>query len=252
MRILICEDEAPAQRQLKSIVEELEPTAEIIAAVETGREAGQIIRRENPDLIFMDIELSDGSCFDTLQNLEIRQPIIFTTAYDEYALKAFEMNSVDYLVKPISRDKVEGSLAKLRRMQASMIETRPFIFSKDLLNQARHKRRFLVKLGQRLLPINDREVAYFQASDKLVLLVTHEGRKYVVDYTLSELEDLLDPRQFFRLNRQFIASLDAISELESYFKGQVTVNLVPDPDGEDQVVISRRRTPELKSWLGQD
>lgn len=252
MRILICEDEAPAQRQLKSIVEELEPSAEIIAAVETGREAGRIIRRENPDLIFMDIELSDGSCFDTLQNLEIRQPIIFTTAYDEYALKAFEMNSVDYLVKPISRDKVEGSLAKLRRMQASMIETRPFIFSKDLLNQARYKRRFLVKLGQRLLPVNDREVAYFQASDKLVLLVTHEGRKYVVDYTLSELEDLLDPRQFFRLNRQFIASLDAISELESYFKGQVTVNLVPDPDGEDQVVISRRRTPELKSWLGQD
>ncbi|MDZ7772457.1 MAG: LytTR family DNA-binding domain-containing protein [Balneolaceae bacterium] len=109
-----------------------------------------------------------------------------------------------------------------------------------------------MKLGQRLLPVNDREVAYFQASDKLVMLVTHEGRKYVVDYTLTELEGLLDPRQFFRLNRQFIASLDAISELESYFKGQVTVNLVPDPDGEDQVVISRRRTPELKSWLGQD
>lgn len=250
MRVLIVEDEAPARRRLENIIRDLEPESDIIAAVESGREAERVIRSKSPDLIFMDIELSDGSCFETLDNLQISQPVIFITAYDEYALKAFELNSVDYLIKPVSREKIRQSLEKLRRMRDSLVETKPFVFSSDLLDRSPYKRRFLVKRGQRLYPINDSEIAYFYARDKLVWLITHEQKKYVVNFALTELEDLLDPDQFFRLNRQFVANIDAIRELEKYFKGQVTVRLVPQAG--EQVVVSRRQTPLLKEWLGYE
>lgn len=247
MRILICEDEAPASKQLARLVQQVRPDAEIIDRVETGEETRRRIKDENPDLIFLDIELADGPCFETLDGIEIRQPVIFTTAYDEYALKAFQLNSIDYLVKPLKKEDIEQAFQKLDKLRSTLLQQEPLVIAKEIFEEEPHKERFLVKLGQKLLPITTDEIAYFYAHDKLVWLVTVENKRYVINYTLLELEELLDPRRFFRLNRQFIAHHQSIRELEPYFKGQVVANLTPN--AEEQVVISRNRTPDLKEWM---
>lgn len=248
MRILICEDEAPASRHLETLVNSIRPEAQILDIVETGEEARDLISRKDPELILMDIELADGPCFETLDNVQITQPIIFTTAYDEFAIKAFRMNSIDYLVKPITLEKLEQAFQKLEAMQSSLSRYQPITISKELFEQPAYKERFLVKIGQRLLPITVDKIAYFYTSDKLVWLVTSEKKRYVVNYSLTDLEELLDPNRFFRLNRQYLASHGSIDEIESYFKGQVVVKLNPGTD--EEIVISRQQTPKLKEWLG--
>ena len=248
MKILICEDEAPASKQISKHIQEVRGDAEIVAAVETGEEALSMIRKHELDLIFMDVELADGPCFETLDKIEISTPIIFTTAYDEYALKAFKLNSIDYLVKPISRDDVARGFQKYQKMKQTFDDGLGFKFAKEILQETNYKDRFLVKLGRKLFPLHIDEIAYFMASDKLVWLVTKERKKYIISFTLTELEEMLNPEVFFRLNRQFITHIDSVKDLEPYFKGQVTVNL--NPPVEDEIVISRGKTPELKDWLG--
>jgi DNA-binding LytR/AlgR family response regulator len=248
MNVLICEDEAPARKQISKNIRDVYPEVNIVAAVETGEEALSVIEKEDLDLIFMDVELADGPCFETLDNVEIHTPVIFTTAYDEYALKAFKLNSIDYLVKPISRQDIENGFEKYKKMKQSFEEVPSFRFKREVFQQKNYKERFLVKLGRKLFPLNTNEIAYFMASDKLVWLVTTEKKRYIVNFTLSELEEILDPEVFFRLNRQFITNVSAVKDLEPYFKGQVTVNLIPPV--EEEIIISRNKTPELKDWLG--
>jgi two-component system, LytTR family, response regulator LytT len=248
MNILVCEDEAPARKQISKQIREVNPQAEILAAVETGEEALSAIRRYELDLIFMDIELADGPCFETLDRVEISTPIIFTTAYDEYALKAFKLNSIDYLVKPISKQDIEMAFQKYRKMRKSFEAAPGFQFSRSVMEGNQFKERFLVKLGRKLFPVNTTDIAYFMAKDKLVWLVTKERKKYIINFTLTDLEDMLDPQLFFRLNRQYITRIDSVKELEPFFKGQVTVNLIPPV--EDEIIISRNKTSELKQWLG--
>lgn len=248
MKILICEDEAPARKQISKNITDARKDAEIVASVETGEEALIAIRKYELDLIFMDIELADGPCFETLDKVQINVPIIFTTAYDEYALKAFKLNSIDYLVKPITKQDIEQAFQKYSNMQRTFEGTSGFKFSKSLMDGSKFKERFLVKLGRKLFPINTQDIAYFMAKDKLVWLVTQERKKYIVNFTLTDLEEMLNPKVFFRLNRQFITSIDAVKELEPYFKGQVTVNITPPV--EENIIVSRNKTPELKDWLG--
>ncbi len=247
MKILICEDEAPAGRFLRSTIQKLREEAEVLRVVETGEEALEIIKSEKPNLIFLDIELADGSCFETFDKQEINIPIIFATAYDEYALKAFQLNSIEYLVKPISEKDIENALDKFDRIKRSISEGFNFKFSKDFLQKKQYKDRFLVKLGRKLFPIHSDEIAYFVAKEKMVKLITKGGKTFVVNYTLSELEDLLDPLKFFRLNRQFYTHIDSIVELEPYFKGQVVAYLKPETN--EEIIVSRSKTPELKDWL---
>ena len=248
MNILICEDEAPARKQIAKQINDVNPEAVIVAAVETGEEALSAIRKYDLDLIFMDIELADGPCFETLDKVEINIPIIFTTAYDEYALKAFKLNSIDYLVKPITRKDIETAFGKFTKMKQGFEDKTAFRFSSSVMNGNSFKERFLVKLGRKLFPIHTSEVAYFIAKDKLVWLVTKEQKKYVINFTLTDLEDMLDPQKFFRLNRQYITNIDAVKDLEPYFKGQVIVNIIPPVN--EEIVVSRNRTPDLKDWLG--
>ncbi len=248
MKVLICEDETPASRMLSKLIQEASPSTQIVGVAETGEEALKIINSEKLDLIFMDIELADGSCFEVLEGVEIKTPVIFTTAYDEYALKAFELNAIDYLVKPISFPQLQKAIDKFIRFKEVLNQAEPFMFKSDFLRQEGFKKRFLVKYGRKLFPMAIEEIAYFMANDKLVWLVSKNRKKFVINYTLSELEDLLDPNTFFRLNRQFIVQLDSIVNLEPYFKGQVIVNLEPEVDQE--IIISRNKTPELKAWLG--
>lgn len=248
MNVLVCEDEAPARKQISKHILEVYPEVEIVAAVETGEEALSIIRKHDLDLIFMDIELADGPCFETLDKVEINTPIIFTTAYDEYALKAFKLNSIDYLVKPITRQDIEMAFQKYKKMKKSFEDAPGFRFSKSVMDGNQFKERFLVKLGRKLFPVSISDIAYFMAKDKLVWLVTKERKKYIVNFTLTDLEDMLDPQIFFRLNRQYITSIDSVKDLEPYFKGQVTVNIIPPLN--EEIIVSRNKTPELKEWLG--
>ncbi len=250
LNVLICEDEAPAGKLLQSYLEEISPGISIEGILETGEEAKNLIleKEGSIDLIFMDIELADGPCFNTLDEMELTIPVIFTTAYDEYALRAFKLNSVDYLVKPITKEDVQSALEKFDSMRNVFLETGNFRFTKTFFEQKSFKERFLVKLGRKLFPVKTEDIAYFLATDKMVWLVTDQSKKYIINYTLNDLEELLDPEMFFRLNRQFIANVSAIQELEPYFKGQVTAKLHPVPDIE--VIVSRNKTPELKSWLG--
>lgn len=247
MRILICEDEIPAAKQLEKLIAKVRPDAKIIGTVETGKAAKKWIKQKQPDLIFMDIELADGPCFETLDNVKVDPPVIFTTAYDHYAVDAFTLNSIDYLVKPISEKDIQKAFAKLDDITRSLHPNTGFIFSQELFETPDYKTRFLVKKGQKLVPVVTEEVAYFRAHDKMVWLHTKSNEKYIIDYSLTELEELLNPDHFFRINRQYLANHDAIVELESYFKGQVVVKLVPRVD--EQIVVSRNVTPDLKDWL---
>ncbi|GAB5407956.1 MAG: LytTR family DNA-binding domain-containing protein [Balneolaceae bacterium] len=248
MKVLICEDEAPASKMLVKLLKQVNPFITIVGIVETGESAARFISEKKLDLIFMDIELADGSCFESLQGLEIKTPIIFTTAYHEYALKAFDLNAIDYIVKPISISQIEKALNKFSEIKEVFTPSIPFKFTPELLGQNIYKNRFLVKLGRKLFPIDVSEIAFFMASDKFVWLVTKQEKKYIINYTLSELEETLNPKRFFRLNRQFITQHSSIKDLEPYFKGQVIVNLIPEV--EEKIIVSRNKTPELKSWLG--
>ncbi len=248
MNILICEDEAPARKQISRLIEEVFEYAKIIGAVETGAEALSAIRKYDLDLIFMDVELADGPCFETLDKIEVRTPIIFTTAYDEYALKAFSLNSIDYIVKPITRENIEGAFNKYQRVKNAFGKAPGFTFSKKMIDRNDYKERFLVKLGRKLFPLTVEDIAYFMSQDKMVWIVTHERKRFIINYTLGELEEILDPDMFFRLNRQYITNIQSIVELEPYFKGQVTVKITPPV--EEDIIISRSKTPDLKKWLG--
>jgi len=250
MKILICEDEAPAGRQISKLIRHLKPHAEILAVVESGKQAREWLEAtdgEKPDLVFLDIELADGSCFDTLDQVHIGCPVVFTTAYDHYALQAFKLNGIDYLIKPITEEKLKQTFNRIESVRSLMTEENGIKVSRELFEHQSYKERFLIKIGQKLIPIQVSEIAWFRAEDRVVWLYTHEGKKYIINYTLTDLEQMLDPKLFFRLNRQYLASRVSVSELYPYFKGQVVVQL--KPKSVDEIVVSRIQTPALKEWL---
>lgn len=247
MKILICEDEAVAGSRLAQIVREVRPEADILAVLETGKQVAAWLEHTTPDLMFMDIELADGPVFASLDGVEIGCPVVFATAYDHYAVQAFRLNGIDYLIKPITEHQVTEAFEKLDRMRGMLATSGPTVMRRELFEGKAYKERFLVKLGHKLLPITADEIAWFRAVDRLVWLHTSEGKKYIVNYTLGDLEEMLDPDKFIRLNRQYLASHGSIVELHPYFKGQVMVKL--QPKTEDEIVVSRTQTPVLKEWL---
>lgn len=253
MKILIIEDEVPAFRRLQKLIEEIKQES-IIVEVLDGVESSikWLNNHPVPDLIFMDIQLSDGLSFEIFEQIEIQAPIIFTTAYDEYTLKAFKVNSIDYLLKPIDKEELKRSIHKLERLQTQFSgSTFPLDISsliKSLnVNNPSYKSRFLVKRGDKLATISEESIAYFYTEDKVVFLLTQYKEKYIVDYSLEELEQLLDPEFFFRLNRQVIARLQAIESIHQYFKGKLAVKLQPKTF--ESIIVSRERSNLFKQWL---
>ena len=252
MKVLIIEDEAPAFRRLQRILEELEPTVEIIDVIDSVSESVKWLRNhEQVDLIFMDIQLADGLSFQIFDQLEVKSPVIFTTAYDEYTLKAFSVNSIDYLLKPIDKDLLKKSLDKYSSMKEvfqgnNSLDLNAIIKSIQL-EEKRYKSRFLIKVKDQLVSVETKNIAYFYTEDGLVFIKTKSDKKYIADFTLDELEDLLDPTAFFRLNRQFIAQFDAIESSFQWDKGKLKVALTPNT--KTAVLVSRDRANEFKRWL---
>lgn len=249
MRVLIIEDEALAAERLQKQIAQYDPSIEIAACLATVE--GAIVwlnQHPHPDLAFVDIQLSDGSCFEIFETIKIRFPIIFTTSYDQYALDAFAVNTVAYLLKPIKYGQLVKSFQKLDEMKRTFVVTPGYEGTGTPVGPGNiYKSRFLVKNGMQIKAIKTDEVAYFFSEEKMSFLVSGEHGKFPVDFSLEEIEVTLDPHTFFRISRKYIAHVDAIREIHPYFKGRLKVTL--DPPVEEDIVISSDRTPSFKSWL---
>jgi DNA-binding LytR/AlgR family response regulator len=176
-------------------------------------------------------------------------PVIFTTAFDQYAIRAFEVNSIDYLLKPVQKDKLKAALAKLQLPKDLPLPDYNEVLNFIKSNKTSYKSRFMVRLGQRIVAVPSEKIAYFYSENKLTYIVTLDGKKFPLDQPLDELMDLLDPKRFFRANRQFIVAFDSIAEIHPYFKGRIKILL--QPKAEEEIVISSDRTPEFKKWIDQ-
>jgi two-component system, LytTR family, response regulator LytT len=250
MKVLILEDETLAADKLESMLLELQPNAKVVARIKSIESAVQWLQENpHPDLILSDIRLLDGVSFDIFSQVKVDKPVIFTTAYDQYAIRAFEVNSIDYLLKPVQKEKLQNSLTKLQASKEQSVPDYSEILSFIKSNQPSYKSRFMVRLGQRIVAITSEKIGYFYSENKLTYIVTLEGKKFPIDQPLDELIDLLDPKRFFRVNRQFIVAFDSIAEIHPYFKGRIKIVLQPKSD--EEVVISSDRTPEFKKWIDQ-
>ncbi len=250
MKAVIVEDEGIAARRLSSLVTELAPEMKIVAEI-TSVESGLTWFKSNPlpDLIFLDIQLNDGYGFDILDQLEEHPPIIFTTAYNEYAIRGFKYNGLDYLLKPIAKTDLEKALNKFRKvnkLQTRLVENDKLKDLKELF-QKEYKHRFMVKVGNKFKAFEVNDIAYFKSHDGTIFLKTFKGQSYPIEYSIDQLEEILNPIDFFRINRKFMVAVKAVEEIHTYFNSRLLLKLLPKET--DQVIVSRERTTNFKKWL---
>ncbi|WDF62409.1 LytR/AlgR family response regulator transcription factor [Flavobacterium sp. KACC 22763] len=255
MITLIIEDEKPAARLLQRKLEKLEVTVEtMLHSVEES--VHWFENNPHPDLIFLDIQLSDGLSFEIFEKIDIKSAIIFTTAYDEYALKAFKLNSIDYLLKPIDEDDLETAVSKFKsRLPKAAAESSNMQLDFEQIRQMlsnpfekTYKKRFTVKIGQHLKVITTEEIECFFSENKGTYIHTYDNRDYLIDSTLEILEQELDKKDFFRVSRKFIVPLKAIKEIQVYTNSRLKVILPSYKD--DEVIVSREKVQDFKAWLG--
>lgn len=253
MRALIIEDEKAAVRNLKAAIDELGHDIEVIGQLDSIAASIEWLREQPaPDLLFLDIHLADGSAFEIFEHVDITCPIIFTTAYDEYALRAFKVNSVDYLLKPIDADDLRQALDKLERLGGQKPTAQPDDNYRAILRalggERNYKSHFLIPAkGDRLIPIETETILYFHIANGQVKAVDDTGREHLFPQTLDELADALDPHLFFRANRQFLIAKRAIREASLWFNGRLSITLsVPTPE---RIIISKARAAEFKAWF---
>lgn len=258
MKIFIVEDEELAVKKLQKTLLALDNGIEIVGTADSISSTVEWLNANpQPDLILMDIELADGQSFEIFNLTEVKSPVIFTTSYDEYALKAFKVNSVDYLLKPIQKEELESAIAKFRNMKqvftgSKQEDTQIAALVKELQQTLQHKeyrKRFLVKHMQKLLSIEVDRIAYFYSDDRLSFFKTLDDKKYVLDYTIDEIENMVDPEQYFRVNRAFLVSVKSIDQIQDYFGNRLKLNLRPNIDKE--ALVSREKVTEFKEWMGK-
>ena len=255
MKTLIIEDEKAALRNLKAVMQEVDTDFEIVGEVDSIFDGVEWFRTHPmPELVFMDIHLADGSAFDICAQVDITCPIIFTTAYDEYAVRAFTVNSIDYLLKPVHKERLESAIQKFERFSGmgkgelnKLLGIEQLLHSFAERQEKQYRTRFLISGAKRFYTIQVGDIAYFYSLDKVTFAVTKDGKAHVIDLPLSKLEEQLDGRVFFRVNRQFILSADSIRNIQHYFNGKAVVSVWPAYEGTIQ--ISRERMTLLKMWL---
>ncbi|MEO1257386.1 MAG: LytTR family DNA-binding domain-containing protein [Bacteroidota bacterium] len=246
MKILIIEDEAAAMRRLTKLLKEIDPGIEIMDELDSIEASiNWLHNNPMPDLLFFDIHLADGSSFEIFKHVKIEKPIIFTTAYDEYALDAFKVNAIDYLLKPIKKPELEQAIQKYK--QQSKPAKLDYQKLADAMTRDQSDKRFLIRFGQTLKVVNFLDVAYFYTSAKITFLVTKTGKRYPIDYSLEQLDEMANKQKFFRINRQFIINIAAIDEMFAYSKSRVKLTLQPPCDLD--TVVSTDRSPIFKKWL---
>ncbi len=247
MKVLLIEDEIPAARQLSKLLLEQRPAIQIVDTLDSVEGAVRWFRTfPTPDLVFMDIQIADGLSFDIFKQADIKSPVIFTTAFDHYAVQAFKVNAVDYLLKPIDPEDLGRALHKLENQRS----TAP-VFEYEMLahyfKKEAYKERFLVKTGQQLAFVATTDIAFFRSADGLTQAFTFAGKKYFVENTLEELERMLNPRDYFRISRSMTLRIDAIAKILPHLNGRL--KLETNPAAQEELFVSRERVSEFKAWL---
>jgi DNA-binding LytR/AlgR family response regulator len=249
MNVLIIENEKPAAKNLNRLLNRIEKNINVVAVIETIEESINWFNTNvAPDLILMDIQLDDGLCFEIFESVKINTPVIFTTAYDEYAIKAFKVNSIDYLLKPVTEELLAGAIEKLKTIYPSQAITN------EKLNHiyehlgSRYKTRFFVKIGEHCKSISANEIASFYILGGCTFCVTLSGKCYDISYSLEELERLLNPLQFFRINRQTLINIDAITDIISFSKNRLKIKM-PHEEKTGELLVSREKAAAFKKWL---
>ncbi|MBP6397475.1 MAG: response regulator transcription factor [Saprospiraceae bacterium] len=242
MTFIILEDEMIAAQRLARMVKEIYPDWQQTGVFESVEElAGHLLSNGQPDVLFMDIQVADGNSFELFNVIEVKSKLIFTTAYSEFAVNAFRHNAVDYLMKPINGEELRKALDKLSWFDPAK--------NKELTEHfTEFKNRFLIKFGSKLTVVNTSDLAYVYSENKIGYFVQRNGHKVASDYKLQDLESQLDPKYFFRVNRQFIVHIDSISSMNTYSKARINLRL--NPEFKEDIIISTEKTPEFKEWLG--
>lgn len=254
MNVVIVEDEPLAAERLSGLIHQYDPSVKVLEEFDTVKSTAAFIDKHNDDidLLFLDIQLSDGKCFEIFQKTECYKPVVFTTAYDEYMLDAFKLNSLDYLLKPVRFEDLKAALERYKKIK---FEDRKFSVDPETIrnllagNNKAYKKRFLVKFGKRMQFKNVEDIEYMVAHDKICHIVEKgSGKKYIIDHTLEELdESLLNPQDFFRINRQYIVCITCIKEISNYDHQRLELKLyVPC---EERLIVSRSKTQAFKNWL---
>lgn len=251
IKVLIIEDEVAASKRLQKMLAELIPDATVIGIlVSIANAVNWFDNNKQPDLVFADIHLADGSSFEIFKQVKVDCPVIFITAYDQYALQAFKHNSIHYLLKPVKKDELQEAIEKFRKTHAGKSHnTIDFEKMLSVFKQpaASYKERFIIRFGEHIKTIETQDIAYFYTENKANYAVMKDGKRYPVDHNLDELEQLINPKGFFRINRQFIISYNSITEMVSYSKSRVLIKL--NPPSKLETIVSTERSAAFKSWL---
>jgi DNA-binding LytR/AlgR family response regulator len=256
MKILIVEDEELAVKKLQKTLLSIDRMVEVVGVTDSIKSTVDFLKQNPPpDLILMDIELADGQSFEVFNMVPVKNPVIFITSYDEYALKAFKVNSVDYLLKPVQKDELEAALNKYKELNVTDNNKGSSDINnliKELqskLQPKEYRKRFLVKQAQKLVSIEVDDIAYFYSDGRLNFFKTRDNRKFVVDYTMDELSDMLDPEKYFRISRAFYVSVESVDQIHDYFGNRLLLNLTPTLDKE--ALVSREKVMDFKKWMGK-
>jgi DNA-binding LytR/AlgR family response regulator len=251
MHVLIVEDEILLAKRLQKLLSAVAQDAVVAGITHSVHHTVHWLHSNaRPDLILMDIELADGQSFDIFQQVEISSPVIFTTAYDEYAIKAFKVNSIDYLLKPIKEEDLATAIQKFKRLNKPEVDIDALLNGiKAIGSGDKFRDRFLVKMGQKLISVDVENIAYIFSDKGLSYLRTKQNQKYIVDYTMDELEKMLSPQRFFRANRQFIISDLAVEAIHTWFNQKLKVEVKPELA--EPVIISRDKANAFKEWMGE-
>ncbi len=253
MNILIIEDEEPAAARLKRMILEIEPEANILAVIVSIRSAVNWLKTNPaPELIFQDIQLADGTSFEIFNQVEVQSPIIFITAFDEYAIQAFKVNSIDYLLKPLKKEDLSRAINKFKKIKSSATAAPDLeeLIATLRSSEKKYKSRFLIRYADHIKKIDITDVAYFYTQDKINYLRTLAGQTYPIDFNLDTIEKTINPEKFFRINRQFIIGIDSIEQMFAFSKSRVKIMLKPPINIE--TIVSTDRSPHFKAWLGDE
>ena len=248
MEVLIIEDELLSAERLKKLVLDFDSTIRIIGVIDSVEDAvNWFENNSSPDLVFLDIHLADGSSFEIFEKVNINSSIIFTTAYDKYAIKAFKVDSIDYLLKPIDKEELHQAIEKYEKRQKGNKVTSENV--KELLDKISpsYKDRFMVKTLNSIISLKTYDIAYFYSEDKLSFIKTKQGKRHLIDYSLDQLTELVSPKQYFRVNRKFIINIDAIEKMVAYLNSRLLITTKPTHS--EIIVVSREKVSAFKKWL---
>jgi DNA-binding LytR/AlgR family response regulator len=252
MNILIIEDEIPASHQLKRLINDYNSDFNVVAEIDSVKSAISWFSKNNePDLIFMDIQLGDGLSFEIFDYCVINSPVIFTTAYDKYAIQAFKVNSIDYLLKPFDKDDIARAIEKFETLNINKKQadtsSNPSIEKVLQLLNPEYKSRFIVKVGEHLHSVKIDDILYFVSVDKVTYLQNTFDKRLIIDQSIENLSGLIDPQQFYRINRKYLINIDAIEDMVSYSNSRLRVKLTGSSD--DNIIVSREKVQDFKTWL---